>query len=72
MHEKTYVKWVCDYCGKEFDVKFFCRQHEKEQHKCETCEHSYYVYCTELNCARKDKGQECSYQVKKEYEERNQ
>jgi hypothetical protein len=71
MHEKTYVKWVCDYCGKEFDVKFHCRMHEREEHKCEICEHSYLVYGCELECERQNKGKKCSFKMKKEYEDRN-
>lgn len=65
MREKTYVKWVCSYCDKEFDSKFWCEQHEKEMHKCNLCTHSYLVYCSELNCSLKDKGEECKFEEKK-------
>ena len=64
MHEITYVKWACSYCGKEFDVKFWCEQHEKEYHKCNLCKHSYLVYNNELECALKDKGEECKFESK--------
>ena len=62
MHEKNYVKYVCDYCGKEFDAKLWCEQHQKEQHLCHLCKHHYIVYCSELECALKEKGQSCNFE----------
>ena len=64
MHEKHYIKYVCSYCGKEFDVKFWCEQHEKEQHKCYFCKHHYLVHCKELNCKLKDEGNKCNFEPK--------
>ena len=62
MREKWIVKYVCSFCGKEFDSKFWCEQHEEEKHKCELCKHHYMVYCNELECALKYKGEACHFE----------
>lgn len=65
MREVHYIKYACSYCGKEFDSKFWCEQHEEETHKCNLCKHSYLVYNSELECALKNKGEECKFESRK-------
>ena len=66
MREVHYVKYACSYCGKEFDSKFWCEQHELQEHKCNNCKHHYMVYCSELECALKAKGEKCNFEPMKD------
>ena len=62
----TKLVYVCEYCGKKFESAHSCKEHEKYDHKCRTCDHSYYAYGCEFNCERENKGKRCSFKKKKE------
>ena len=57
-------KYMCDFCGEMFESKGKCEYHEYDKHKCPQCEHSYYVYGCEFNCALENKGKKCKYTPK--------
>jgi len=60
------TKYKCTYCGKLFDTYYWCREHEKDEHLCRMCDHSYYVYGCEFNCELLNNGKKCRYKKKKE------
>lgn len=66
MTEEKITQYKCDHCGQIFKKKQDCKEHEKYDHKCRTCDHSYYVYGCELNCERENEGKRCSFKKKKE------
>ena len=66
MHEIPIKHYVCDFCGKIYLYKSKCREHERYDHKCKMCEHSYYVYGCEENCERENQGKPCRFKKKKE------
>lgn len=59
--------YICDRCGAEFRKKRFCEQHERECkiENCKTCQHAFWVYGCEFNCALQNSGKKCQYEVKK-------
>ena len=57
--------YQCEFCNKIFENKWECKLHEREKHLCPNCEHSYYVYGCELNCALKNDGKSCRFKEKK-------
>lgn len=60
-----FEKYQCEFCNEIFDKKWQCELHEKENHMCPKCEHSYYVYGCELNCALRNDGKSCRFKEKK-------
>lgn len=64
MREIPIKYYVCDYCGKIFRIKKSCREHERYDHKCKECSHSYYVYGVQLECEREKDGKRCSFKKK--------
>ena len=64
----VYVKYICQYCGKEFLKRIDCELHELVQHKdfrpdvgeivadkkwpCDFCGNAYYVYGCEFACQK--------------------
>ena len=66
MHEIKVTRYVCDYCGNVYGNKNACKQHEKYDHKCKECDHAYYVYGCEFNCARENQGKPCRFKKKVE------
>lgn len=64
MKEIQIPHWQCDYCGKIYSRKWECEHHELEEHKCNICEHGYYVYGCELNCDRINNNKRCKFKHK--------
>ena len=58
MKEIFIKNYECDFCKKIFD------NHEKTEHKCPNCEHSYYVYGCELNCDLENQNKKCKFEEK--------
>ena len=44
------IYYKCPYCGEHFTSWENAVNHEEDCHKCNTCEHAYYVYGCEFNC----------------------
>lgn len=64
MKEIFIKNYECDFCKKIFDKKWLCEYHEKTEHKCPNCEHSYYVYGCELNCDLENQNKKCKFEEK--------
>ena len=62
MKEIMVPRWECEYCGEMFDSPEMCNFHEKEEHLCPVCKHSYYVYGCERNCALENTGKKCKFE----------
>lgn len=62
MKRRRVLRFECEYCGELFDSINMCDLHEKEEHKCPQCKHSYYVYGCERNCTRENKGKKCKFE----------
>ena len=66
MHSKVIAEeYFCDHCNRKFYSFWECKRHEKEKHVCNKCKHSYLVYNSELECALKNKGEECNFEPRK-------
>ena len=64
----TQLMYLCEYCNKKFNSALQCKEHEKCEHICPTCDHAYYAYGTEFNCERENQGKPCRFKKKKEEE----
>ena len=58
--------WKCDSCGKMFRNYEEAYKHERDCHKCETCEYAYYVYGCEFNCDKMNLCKPPEYRMYKE------
>lgn len=64
MKEIPIVVFKCDFCDETFSDKFKCYSHERLEHKCPNCVHSYYVYGCELNCNLENNNTTCNFKKK--------
>lgn len=62
MIEILVKQFKCEYCGKIFEKQWLCDYHEKTEHKCPNCKHSYYVYGCELNCTLENEHKKCKFE----------
>ena len=62
MKEISVIKYQCGFCEKIFDRQWECELHEKEEHLCPECKHSYYVYGCERNCTLENEGKKCKFE----------
>lgn len=58
-------RYQCSYCEKVYESRSECAFHEKDEHKCPSCEHSYYAYGCEQSCEREDAGKPCRFKKRR-------